>query len=369
MDFLEVPSVCIPPPITTTPSPKPDIEYRLETLDCGIQLHRVLGNDATSMLDALGHMAGLTKQRPRKPGSTAFTASYSFPGPNPISLERADIPKLRAQPYHITEKTDGVRMLLFAFEYRNVHMIVVLDRTLTPYIFPIHRMPRALYQGTLFDGELVYDSIDKTWVYLIFDATNIAGVPVFQMPFSHRMEAVRKSLSFYVPTPTDAGVLRPKTFLPFQADVRPFRSHVQDMEARYKTDGVIFMPENDAVLYGKHQTLLKLKQTHSVDFLVRNGKLWIYDETTRRNKTIGVATGPNAHLAVERCIVECVLDPSASLQKPDKWHVLTVRNDKNTSNNKFTLSKTLLNIQESLTFVGVTQSVFDVSTTGQPGWE
>jgi len=324
---------------------------------CGIELHRVENPEGAKLTDHLAQLTGIQKQRGR----------YNFPGPNPVSIERADYPKLRAQPYHITEKTDGVRALLCIIDYEETHVALVFDRTLTPYLFPIYHMPRALYQGTVFDGEIVYDKLEKRWVFLIFDAMEIAGVPVFHLPFSERLTAIMTSLQFYKESSGDAGLLRPKHFLPFVKEVEPaFHAHVDAMQKRYDTDGIIFMPERDEVVYGRHDNLMKLKTTHSIDFLVKNGKLHIYDETTRRNKVIGTATGPKKELATEGSIVECVLDPQS--KKNELWEVLSVRTDKTTSNNKFTYEKTLINMQEALNLQEVLQGAFEVSAHGNPIW-
>jgi hypothetical protein len=324
---------------------------------CGIELHRVENPEGAKLTERLAQLTGIQKQRGR----------YNFPGPNPVSIERSDYPKLRAQPYHITEKTDGVRALLCIIDFEETHVALVFDRTLTPYLFPIYHMPRALYQGTVFDGEIVYDKLENRWVFLIFDAMEIAGVPVFHLPFSERLTATITSLQFYKDRSEDAGLLRPKHFLPFLKEVEPaFHAHVDSIQKRYATDGIIFMPERDEVVYGRHNNLMKLKTVHSIDFLVKNGKLHIYDETSRRNKMIGTPTGPKKEMATEGCIVECVLDPQS--KKSELWEVLSVRTDKNTSNNKFTYEKTLINMQEALNLHEVLQGAFEVSAHGNPIW-
>jgi hypothetical protein len=315
----------------------------------GITLYKI---EDPRLVETLAKYTGIQKQRQKK-GS-----AYTFPGPNPVSIERADYPKLRAQPYHITEKTDGVRALMMIIDVDTRHLVIVFDRTLTPYLFPIHYMPRALYQGTVFDGEIVYDKADARWVFLCFDAINIAGVPIFHLPFSERLRHIATSLQFYKESASDPGIIRPKMFLPFVAEIAPaFAAHVETMKTRYDVDGVIFQPELDRVIYGRHDNLMKLKTTHSVDFIVKKGKLNIFDETTRRNKIIGLPAGPLKHLATEDAIVECV-------QENGEWHVLQVRTDKHTSNNKFTLEKTLLNAKEALTLHDVLQGTFAIPAHG-----
>ena len=326
------------------------------TWPCGITLYKV---EDPRLVDMLAKFTGVQKQRHHQKKG----ASYQFPGPNPVSIERADYPKLRAQPYHITEKTDGVRALMMIVDLDSIHLAVIFDRTLTPYLFPIHAMPRALYQGTVFDGELVYDALDSRWVFLCFDAINIAGVPVFHLPFSERLRHIATSLQFYTPSPSDPGMIRQKLFMPFVREIEPaYMAHVDAMRQRYGVDGVIFQPELDRVIYGRHDNLMKLKTVHSVDFLIKNGKLNIYDETSKRNKVIGFPTGALTHLATEGAIVECVQGSDGG------WEVLHVRKDKHTSNNKFTMDKTMLNAREALTLRDVLQGAFDVSAHGNPLW-
>lgn len=335
------------------------METELATWMNGITLHRIHDPHARYILDYIAHLTG-TSSKSRKP-------SVPFPGPNPVSIERADYPKLRAQSYHITEKTDGIRAIMTIGEISGLNVIAVIDRTMTPYLFPIEYMPKALYQGSLFDGEVVYDKLEQRWVFLIFDAINVSGVPVFHLPFTERLGAIAASLHFYKPSEQDPGLLRVKAFLPFVKEVEmAFQAHVETVRQRYDTDGIIFMPHFDRVVYGRHDNLFKLKTKHSIDFLVRNGKLHIYDEHVKRNKPIGTPTGPNAADAKDGVIVECTLDPES--KKHELWKVVGVRHDKTTSNNKLTFERTLVNIREALTLRDVLQGTFEVSLAGNPLW-
>jgi hypothetical protein len=353
--------------------PTTTILSKAETLACGIPLHRILGSDAVDALKVIGTLSGIHELGAPTSSSRTRKRHGAFPGPNPVSIERADFHKLNEQPYAVTEKTDGVRMLMCM--YRTPSMLdvcVVMDRATSTFLFPIQNTPKPLFQGTLLDGELVFDLLENVWTYLIFDAVCVCGVPVFQFPFSKRMHAVSTALKAYVPRPHhDAGILVPKKFLPLQKEmVAQMEFHVANVQKRYPTDGVIFMPEFDQVKYGRHDNLLKLKQKHSVDFIVKGGRLAVYDEAAKRNKVIGNATGPGASGIAEGDIVECLLDTEqCTPDKPTHWRVLLVRKDKQISNTKYTMEKTLLNMVENLTFASVVQSVFDRSHAGNPIWE
>jgi hypothetical protein len=322
---------------------------------CDVTLYRVLGDDARGLTSLLARLNN---------------GHQGYPGPNPVSIDREDYPKLRAQSYHIAEKTDGVRFSFLCCEFNGAYVCCIFDRGMTPYLLPLKNMPKAMAQGTIFDGELAWDSMARRWMYLIFDAVVVAGVNVSRLKFTERLNAARLALETYTPTFADPAAIQIKRFLPLTPTcAAEYAAHVEDVKKRHAVDGTVLMPECDHIVYGRHDNLFKLKTTHSIDFLVKNGKLCIYDENTKRNKTIGIPTGPRANLATEGVIVECVLDPSATL-KPDKWIVQSVRTDKKRSNNKYTLEKTLLNMRERLQLADLIQGAFPQSTSnGTPIWD
>jgi len=309
-----------------------------------LAVHEIISTEIVeSLLKYLGSLTGSDYH--------ANTRS-AFPGPNPVSMDTGDFGKLRAQPYFIAEKTDGVRALCLVCTIDAIDIAVLLDRTVSrAYIFPVKHMPRALFQGTLFDGELIYDTLDGVWNYIIFDALCVSGVPVFHFPFSRRMHAVETSLTAYVYDPAyDAGQLRLKCFIPLHCPdvLNAFETHEERMKQRHSVDGVVFMPELDRVVFGRHDNLLKIKSVHSVDFLCgkKGEKLLIYDEKNKRHRQFGTPTEGTKHLASEGAIVECILP---TLDNPHVWEIIKVRKDKDKANNRFTLDKTMLNMQEQLT--------------------
>lgn len=269
-----------------------------------------------------------------------LTGQSSFPGPNPVSIDRSHFPAFKEQPYLIADKTDGVRFALMMTRYKGRLVCVLFDRTLKPYIFRIQKCPRTLGQGTVFDGELVR-SVSGTMFYLIFDAFVCCGVPVFLSPFEERLSVAAKSLTHYEHTANkDTAVITVKKF---------YTKNNYAKETGFMTDGLIFMPAHEHIVIGRHDRLFKLKTDHTLDFVVKNGKLYVYDEKAKRNKLVGVPVGPCRELATEGSIVECRLDPSCSKAKQDKWLVIKRRTDKACSNSRFTYEKTLLNIREQLT--------------------
>jgi hypothetical protein len=313
-----------------------------------LNLHRVLDGDAQELERIV---------------SSLNSGVQGFPGPNPVSIDRTHFQKLGDAPYSIAEKTDGTRFALLCANYAGKHVCAIFDRTMTPYLVGIKKVPRAMFEGgTIFDGELTWDSTARRWAYLIFDAVVVCGVTVATLPFAERLAAASTALEFYAPDFHDDAVLRVKKFLRFSATCgAQYAQHVEEMRTRHAIDGTVFMPELDPIVYGQHDGLFKLKSTHSVDFLVKNGKLCVYDAAAKRNKVVGAAVGPRADLALEGYIVECVLDPTST--KHEKWNVLTLRTDKKKSNSKFTFDKTMLNVRENLKLQDVIQGAFPKSTS------
>lgn len=288
-----------------------------------------------------------------------------FPGPNPVSLDTSHFPTLRAAPYFVCEKTDGVRYALFCkalvVDGERVKMVALVDRAMTAYVLPLRHVPTAMFQGSLLDGELAWNKVDRRWDFLVFDAVCVSGVPTYAMDLRGRMDAVHRVLKVLTTATTRAARgagatddpvrVRAKTYWT-TANFGDFESHVRTVP--YDTDGAILTPARDPVVYGRHTGLFKLKggSQHTVDFLVApDGRgLMVYDA----GRHARVDRLRDAHPPVAPgTIVECARD----LEGP--WYVVRVRTDKTTANDMFTYQKTLVNMEERLE-LGDVRRVFGV---------
>lgn len=279
-----------------------------------------------------------------------------YPGPNPVSLDRSHFPILRASPYYICEKTDGVRYALvccLAADGTGAvrKMCVLVDRALTAFLLPLRKVPKAMFQGTLLDGELVHNKRSGEWEYLVFDAVCVSGVPVLDSTLVGRLEAVHHALRVYRRDPADPVVLKQKPFFSARR-FGEFETHLSRVSHEYDIDGVILTPAVPAVTYGRHMQMFKVKRhaDHTVDFLVAQDgmSLAVFDRGV--HKTVG-------HLdraAAPGAIVEC------SRVGEGVWTVVRVRTDKSTANDAFTYNKTMLNMRERLTVDDV-KAVFAAS--------
>lgn len=314
------------------------MKTRTEVMHGALTLHRVLDPDHAALLQALQQVSGSKDAR-------------RFPGSNPCSLERADYPKLRRQPYYLTEKTDGVRVLMFCCRHAAVgNVCVLVDRAMSMWLLPLRALPTAMFQGSVVDCELAFNKIDKKWQLLAFDSYVVSGIPVFYLPFSHRMASLKRALGVYKPHADDPVPLRLKQFVP-AAMFDAFVQHEATQRAQFDVDGLVLQPEMSDAKMGRHTELFKLKTRHTLDFLVGLDcmSLHVYDPSRKAHVVVGTlraAGEPNS-------ITECELTDN-------KWDVVGVRSDKTTANDMLTYQKTLLNIRERITvaelrtvFVGV----------------
>jgi hypothetical protein len=264
-----------------------------------------------------------------------------FPGPSPLSIERADFPALAKAPYVLCEKTDGWRAALMLARYDGLQMAVLFDRKLLPYIIPMAHVPVALWQGSLFDGEVVRNTRDNRWYYLIFDAVRVSGIPIDRRPFRERIRVAVMAWEPYRPDPKDAVRVRIKRFVP-QEDVGALAGHLAHVAQEFRTDGIVLTPDVPGIIFGRCRGLFKLKTVHSVDFLVDDSGmgLCVFDSRARMHLKVGELR----EAAKPKTIVECVHCQDTV------WRVLQERTDKTQANDLLTYKKTFeVNVAEALT--------------------
>jgi hypothetical protein len=288
--------------------------------------------------------------------SSDDAAAPRFPGPNPVSLDTSHFPVLRSQPYYVCEKTDGVRYAMLCYTTSaggaKVNVCALVDRALNAHLLSVRHLPRAAYQGTLLDGEVVFNRCSERWEYLIFDAMCVSGIPVLNSPLKERMNAVHAVMRVYAeanrrdpPAQRDDLDLRPKDFFALP-QLDDFEQELHFIKIKHDVDGVILTPATAPVVYGRHRTLFKLKfdARHTVDFLVGADGVSLTVFDAGRHVPVGRLRRGAASPGV---IAECVRAQPPAGQ--DEWDLVMVRTDKTTANDMFTYRKTMLNIREGLT--------------------
>ena len=306
------------------------IETSKETLIINgtkFSMHRLVGESASEIVRQMSHLAMDDHKVPR------------LPGPNPVSIERQDFEKLKTKRYVIAEKTDGVRFVMMFMRLFGYKVCTIINRSMSAYLIPLTAIPRVLFQGTLFDGELTVDKTGRK-CFILFDAVIVSGVTVSQLDLSSRLVAMRRSLKDFKIHPDDPVELRMKSWTEL-SDVQSAKTKIFEAGKIYHTDGVVLVPKDDPVIYGRNFDFFKMKPqgTHTVDFVVMDnyGTVGVYDPRSKRDVSVG-KIGGNFPAGT---VVECEILNGV-------WNVVGVRTDKKQSNDMLTYEKTMLNIRENI---------------------
>lgn len=310
------------------------------------------------------------------------------PAPQPVSLERSDLPKLLQGSYMVSDKSDGVRTLLFLSEAEGQPIAVLVDRKLNLLPVPV-AASRRFFAGTLFDGELVWVGglQGATQALLVFDVVALRGAYVGNLPFNERGALIRTALDLEdsdIPTVETAHALARRGKILAGATrhglaIWPktcFHISVLDTLLRslpslpYATDGIVFTPVEEPVRTGTHRSLFKLKQHHSVDVQcwpsMRRVALGAGGGPATATQRVEIAEAaadvqptPGFWAALERlgggccaegCIVECHLATGAEAEGgPALLVPELLRVDKDHPNTAETARRTAKNFREAIT--------------------
>lgn len=266
----------------------------------------------------------------------ALSPHGKFPGPYPCSLEKADLKSIQKTENWLCEKTDGTRVLLVFLTFQGVKMCLLVTRAWDVFVVGLKQIPKAWFQGTAFDGELVFSK--NQWVWLGFDAVYVCGIPVYFMKLSERLAAAQKSMTDYRHDPRDPMHLEFKAYFKVFDDYKEYLKH-----ATHPIDGTIVTPEDTPIVLGRHATLFKLKDggKHTVDFeFMTPDVLRVYDPGQKTS--VHVAKLKISADIPSGSIVE------AAWESGNTWTLVTLRQDKKTSNDMLTYTKTMVNIKENL---------------------
>lgn len=272
-----------------------------------------------------------------------------FPGPQPISIERAHFSKLAENPYWVCAKTDGVRYVMQCVCIQDVMYCVLVDRKTEIYLIEMRTVRDAFLQGTLLDGELIKNHDTNQYDFLVYDSVRVCGKDTTQLPHSERMKCatsivecmtIRDHHNIHVRIKPFASLVDIKEYT---RDVLPFIPHTHD--------GLIFTPENMPVVSGTNYDMFKWKprEKNTVDF-------WVEQNFRSKNKYIvKLSKGkymvclhdhyihiPEPMREQLPGIVECAYNGT------NNWVGLLMRTDKIYPNSVTTMTKTLLNIKEDI---------------------
>ena len=278
-----------------------------------------------------------------------------FPGPQPISVERKHMKMLKSRDYLICEKTDGTRFALVCLSLMGKKLCIMVNRAMEMYPIKIH-MPPSAYRGTILDGEYVEGASGKFFM-MIYDGVLVSGNLIKDMDLCERLADIETLTTKIMKT----------TKAPFTVKIKKFytKETFQDLvdmitsdQFGYKNDGLVFTPVRDPVRMGTHETMFKWKPRHmnTIDFLVKNRDngdwgLYIQERGELIFTTVLDAKcvpKPFEHKLHHGAIAECEYKHE---EWPTWWNPVGIRTDKTHPNNRRTLNKTLVNIQENIKIV------------------
>ena len=274
-----------------------------------------------------------------------------FPGPQPISIERAHFETLKNNPYWVCAKTDGVRYILACLHYQNQNYMFFINRKKEVFLLNFE-IDSESFNGTILDGELVKNNETNTYEYHMYDVTTISGKDVTNLKHHERIQHIMQFSSSIrtsnVKPPFDIKV---KTFFPLDK----MKTYVNELvpTLTHDIDGYIFTPDNDPVKSGTHDKMFKWKERlkNTVDFIVeRNNK-------SEREFVLKISKGRYATCLYDQQVIlsdslKSQIKPKTVVEcqyvSPNVWKGLWVRTDKNHPNNYLTYTKTVFNIHENI---------------------
>lgn len=284
-----------------------------------------------------------------------YKGEAQFPCPQPVSIERKDFDKLKTYEYFVGVKNDGVRYIMFfTTDKTNRKLCILCDRSLNFYTIDIVG-DDSIYNGTLFDGELVRNG--DNYSYIIYDSVYMCGNRVNKNNFASRLAEIDCCVKTLIdPIKTNVVSIETKTFY----KLTDFVNFLDDYENHKNKDGIIFMPNNLPVLNGTQFSMFKWKPSdkHTVDFLIKEEtnkdlSAYVYHQqkiTKFANIKYSSESGKDFvdkyHQLDNKkndCILECLF-----VKENQNFSPILVRTDKNYPNSLRTIERTLFNAEENI---------------------
>ncbi|UJR26354.1 hypothetical protein I4U23_007687 [Adineta vaga] len=184
----------------------------------------------------------------------------SFPGSQPISMDKKNYKLIFESPYMVSWKADGTRYMMLIEDKDRIYM---LDRN--NHVFQIHRLlfPTTIdsneyLKDTLLDGEFVIDKHNGTKIYryLVYDIIMYNNVNVSQKSHGHINKA------------EEPFSIRNKPFWDLK-DVSHLLSEQFQSQITHGCDGLVFQPVNDPYQCGRAECVLKWKEDDTIDFQLK----------------------------------------------------------------------------------------------------
>jgi hypothetical protein len=299
----------------------------------------------------------------------------TFPGPQPVAIEKRHFDILNKNEYVVCEKTDGERKILIILYINEKPMCFIVDRN-KDYHFIELSFKKELFEGCIFDCELITGTKPSL---VIHDCFAYNGVNFTDKPHSMRYYSVLDFIGKrYQYKESDPFKIKTKTFYQYGNRLSETYNHILK-NATNEIDGLIFTPVNSPVVFGRMNDLFKWKEINTVDFLVtyehgtinlnyynKNNKKTIYssfnnsdenysiidDFIKKTEDNINKLTSKLSKVKItggggtskQNLIIEFKYSLNTKIFTPYR-----IRSDKNEPNGEITINNTLKNIKESIT--------------------
>ena len=232
--------------------------------------------------------------------------SNSFPGCNPKSIGRHDLPSLREDDYLVSLKSDGVRYALFLTMRpgKGGPVALLLDRTWAMYEVEVVAPEEFFTKGTILEGELVWKQPDeRSLMYLVFDSVVIKGEKMVDQTFSERLDAATRCTRLSTELAMESSsistedledrvletdsivlthyrpniVMRPKSFVNVMHSHRLWNERI---DVDHRVDGLILNKKNSEYVVGtaSNGSIFKWKPQSTVDLKSVDGKLFTLED-------------------------------------------------------------------------------------------
>ncbi len=283
----------------------------------------------------------------------------TFPGPQPVSLEKRDLPKLSRYPYVCSEKTNGMRFLFVATVHKGIKTVYMVDRAYRFYSVALSFPEAEVYNTTILDGELV-ENKNGTWTYFIHDCIASLGNNVSQMTWTDRIERAKEIVSMRDQSESDCFFMQVKQFWAFD-NISQLAEVIADDNLDHEVDGIVLTPEQLPVGTGTQYSMFKWKpqnfHTFDLEISMDSPEILTAKVLDRGKKVVFAEVALDTEAGTlfkdelealqgfeNNCIVECNYDLENETFHPEK-----VRGDKTHPNGLRTVEKTMLNIVENIT--------------------
>jgi hypothetical protein len=236
--------------------------------------------------------------------------------------------------------------------FQDKKICALVDRSQNMYLLPL-RVPTNLFQGSIFDGELVKD-VHSKWNFMLYDCLVAGNVHVSHLNIWVRIHNCELFANGITKIAKDPVVVKAKKYWNCNTEFQDFTN----ASFPYQTDGIILTPVNEPVRSGTHETMFKWKprDINTIDFLFKRKSedIW-YLYVQEKGKMMYESELEHIHVlpgTIDGSIVECQY---VHWDLPRWWKPKLIRTDKTHPNNRRTFYRTLKNISEDIKLIEFSQ--------------